>query len=118
MRFRAVQIILWAGAVFCLVMAFAVASPAQAHDDYEPECCNNVHCRPIDPPRRDGAYWVLPDGRRFLAGTTRSSSVIHKTGFHLCEWRQGEAIPSSYEQTRIVQKIGTPVCLYVPEAEH
>jgi hypothetical protein len=99
-------------------MAFAVASPARAHDGYEPECCNEVHCRPIPPPARDGAYWVLPDGRRFLAGTTRHSSVIHKTGFHLCEWRQGETIPNSYEQTRIVQKIGTPVCLYVPDAEH
>ena len=104
--------------VMVALMGLALVGRARAHDGYEPECCNNVHCKPIPAPARQGAYWVLPDGRRFQAGTTRHSSVIGKTGFHLCEWQEGEPIPRTYEQTRIVQKIGTPVCLYVPDADY
>lgn len=118
MRFRAVQIILWAGAILCLVMAFAVASPGQAHDGYPLECCDHRHCKPIDPPRREGAYWVLPDGRRFLAGTTRASSEIKKLGFHLCDWNKGDFIPPNYEQSLVVQPKGKPVCLFVPDADY
>ena len=56
-----------------------LAGKARAHDGYPPVCCNHVHCKPIPPPARDGAYWVLPDKRRFLAGNTRSSGSIGKT---------------------------------------
>ena len=96
----------------CLIWA------ARAHDGYEPECCNNVHCHPIAAPARSGAYWILPDGRRFIAGSTRNSSTIGKTGFHLCEWQPNETPPSNYEPSRIVQPKNKPVCLYVPDAEH
>lgn len=109
---------LMAALIAGIIIGISIASPARAHDGYEPECCNNVHCKPIASPARQGAFWVLPDGRRFQAGTTRHSSVIGKTGFHLCEWGERESIPQTYEQTRIVQPKGRPVCLYVPEAEH
>ena len=103
-----------------IVLAFGaglLAGKARAHDGYPPVCCNHVHCKPIHAPARDGAYWVLPDKRRFLAGNTRSSGSIGKTGFHLCDWLPTDTIPGNYEQSTIVQPKGQPVCLFVPEAE-
>lgn len=46
-----------------VAMAFGaglLAGKARAHDGYEPECCNNVHCHPIPAPARSGAYWLPP----------------------------------------------------------
>lgn len=109
---------LWVLLFGVLALTLALASESRAHDGYETECCDNRHCRPIPPLERRGAAWVLPDGRSFPAGSTRASSSIGKLGFHLCEWLPGEKPLHGYEPSRIVQKIGTPVCLYVPDAEH
>ena len=111
----AVLLTLWTLFFICGAMLLSLA--ARAHDGYPLECCDHRHCKPIDPPRREGAYWVLPDGRRFLAGTTRASGEIRKLGFHLCDWNSGDTIPQNYEQTLIVQPKGKPVCLFVPDAD-
>lgn len=105
------------GGMFCIGMLLRMGF-ARAHDGYPAECCDQRHCKPIDAPAREGAYWVLPDGRRFLAGTARNSSEIGKRGFHLCDWNPGDFVPDSYEKTKIVQPKGKPVCLFVPDAEH
>ena len=105
------------GILACLI-ALALIARSRAHDGYPAECCDQRHCKPIAAPAREGAYWVLPDKRRFLAGTTRNSSEIGKTGFHLCDWNATDYVPQSYEQSTIVQPKGKPVCLFVPGAEH
>jgi len=104
--------------IYASILIGMAAVSAKAHDGYPLECCDQRHCKPIEAPSRQGAHWVLPDGRRFLAGTTRHSSEIKKTGFHLCDWNAGDAVPSNYEPTKIVQPKGKPVCLFVPDAEH
>lgn len=111
-------------ALASFITAVAVSSwyvsPARAHDDYEAECCNNKHCAPLasDKLHREGPYWVLADGRKILAGTTRSSRLIGKTGFHLCDWQPGDSIPPTYEKQTLVEPKGRPVCLYVPDGEY
>lgn len=105
------------GVLTCL-LALSMISHTKAHDGYPFECCDQRHCKPIEAPARQGAHWVLPDGRRFLAGTTRNSSEIKKTGFHLCDWNAGDYVPDNYEKSKIVQPKGKPVCLFVPDAEH
>lgn len=102
-----------------IIIISAWAPIASAHDGYENECCDHRHCAPYPAHdvRRDGADWILKDGRRIPAASTRHSSRIGKRGFHLCDWNSGDTIPGHYERSTLVHPKGKPVCFYTPDAE-
>ena len=96
-----------------LVASIMAVVPADAHDWYDRECCQNQqHCEPVmdGMVREISSGFIVPSGEKLSFGDSRVRPS-HDTSFHWCHWQKAFPPP---ERGRTQTGFDLTFCLYVP----
>lgn len=94
----ALAILLWLGIFAAVWLLCTWSDRAFSHSWYDPECCSDRDCHPVDSRElaeaADGTWIYLPTGARFERSKIRPSRDAR---FHIC----------------VLESTGASLCLYV-----
>ncbi len=106
----------WLWFILIMVGRIGFASVADAHEWYDPACCDERDCRPIDAEH----VTITPQGYRVEVGTLKAVVPFNEVrpsqdaGYHVCTYqlRRPQMGPSEFNEK--IRRIKDRACLYVP----